>query len=193
MKTPLTEDQIRALKVGDKVLLSGQIVTGRDRVHKHLFNERPNKGDIPFNLDGGALYHCGPVIRQMSGEYEFLAGGPTTSSRVEMYQADVIERYGIRAVIGKGGMGERTLEALAEHGCVYLHTISGAAVYLAERVKNVAGVWKLDEFGAAEAMWLLEVEDFPAIVTMDTHGGNLHGEIKRYSLEAMKGLLAAPV
>jgi fumarate hydratase class I len=184
MKTPLTEAQIRALKVGDKVTLSGLIVTGRDRVHKYLCDERP---DIPFNLDGGVLYHCGPVIR---GEYEFLAGGPTTSSRVEMYQAEVIARYGIRAIIGKGGMGERTLAALAEYGCVYLHTISGAAVYLAERVKKVVDVWKLDEFGAAEAMWLLEVENFPAIVTMDTHGGNLHLEIKELSMKAMQALLA---
>jgi fumarate hydratase class I len=190
MKTPLSETQVRALRVGDKVSVSGLIVTGRDRVHKYLSSERPGKGDIPLGLDGGVLYHCGPVIRQKSGEYEFLAGGPTTSNRVEMYQADVIERYGIRAIIGKGGMGDGTLKALGECGCVYLHTISGAAVYLAERVKRVVDVWKLDEFGSAEAMWLLEVEDFPAIVTMDAHGGNLHREIKKKSMDAMKALLA---
>jgi fumarate hydratase class I len=109
--------------------------------------------------------------------------------RVEMYESRIIEEYGIRGAMGKGGMGRRTLHALKEFGCVYLHTIGGAAVYLADRVKRVSGVWKLEEFGMTEAMWILEVNDFPAIVTMDAFGKSLHDEIERKSRTVLKELL----
>ncbi len=188
LKTPLSEGDVRDLKVGDMVSLSGRIVTGRDRVHKFLFNERPPKSEIPFNLDGSILYHCGPIIEETEDGYKLIAGGPTTSMRVEMYEHWVIKEYGIRAVMGKGGMGSKTMDALRECGCVYLHTIGGAAVYLADRVKKIVDGWKIDEFGMPEAMWLFDVEGFPAIVTMDAHGNSLHRTIEALSLENLKRL-----
>jgi fumarate hydratase class I len=171
------------------VSINGLIVTGRDKVHKFLVYERPDKKDIPFELHGGIIYHCGPIIKKVDDTYKLIAAGPTTSMRVEMYESDVIKAYGIRGIIGKGGMSNKTLNAMREHGCVYFHTISGAAAYLADRVKNVRDGWKIEEFGAAEAMWLLEVENFPAIVTMDAHGNSLHREIEKVSLENLRQIL----
>jgi len=189
LKTPLSEGDVRDLRVGDMVSLSGYIVTGRDRVHKFLFNERPPKSEIPFNLDGSILYHCGPIIRKTEDGYKLIAGGPTTSMRVEMYEHWVIKEYGIRAVMGKGGMGSKTMDALRECGCVYLHTIGGAAVYLADRVKKIVDGWKVEEFGMAEAMWLFDVEGFPAVVTMDAHGNSLHREVEALSADNLRRLL----
>jgi fumarate hydratase class I len=188
INTPLTEDIVMSLRVGDMVLVNGLIVTGRDKVHKFLVHERPDKKDIPFELHGGIIYHCGPIIKKVDDAYKLIAAGPTTSMRVEMYESDVIKAYGIRGIIGKGGMGNKTLDAMKEYGCVYLHTISGAAAYLADRIKNVRDGWKIEEFGAPEAMWLLEVEDFPAIVTMDARGNSLHRDIEKISLAKLKEL-----
>ena len=189
IKTPLSQEDVQNLKVGDIVSINGLIVTGRDKVHKFLAHERPAKKDIPFDLEGGIIYHCGPIIKEVDNMYKLIAAGPTTSMRVEMYEADIIKTYRIRGIIGKGGMGEKTLNAMKECGCVYLHTISGAAAYLADRISAVLDVWKMEEFGAAEAMWLLKVEDFPAIVTMDTYGNSLHKEIEGSSLEKLKEML----
>jgi tartrate/fumarate subfamily iron-sulfur-dependent hydro-lyase beta chain len=191
MKTlnlPLTKDDMLSLHTGDMVLINGRIITGRDKLHKYLVNEKPSQKQIPVDLEGTILYHCGPVVTKTSKGYEIVAGGPTTSMRIEMYEPEIIAAYGIRGVMGKGGMGRQTMLALKEYGCVYLQTIGGAGVYLAERVKRVAGVWKLEEFGMAEAMWILDVKDFPAIVTMDAHGKNLHQEIETHSLTALKKL-----
>ena len=189
IKLPLTKEDVLSLHVGDRVLLSGQLVTGRDKIHKFLFNERPGIKEIPFHLKGAVLYHCGPIIRKTEEGFKLIAGGPTTSIRVEMYEHQIISDYGIRAVMGKGGMGRKTLKALKENGCVYLHTISGAAVYLADRIKKVVGVWKLEDFGMAEAMWVFDVEGFPAIVTMDAHGRSLHEEIEKQSYGELKRLI----
>jgi tartrate/fumarate subfamily iron-sulfur-dependent hydro-lyase beta chain len=185
---PLSKEDVLNLKVGEMVLISGQIVTGRDKIHKFLAQGKPDKKDIPFELHGGIIYHCGPIIKKVDDVYKLIAAGPTTSMRVEMYEADVITTYGIRGIIGKGGMGNKTLDAMKECGCVYLHTISGAAAYLADRIKNVRDGWKIEEFGAPEAMWLLDVEDFPAIVTMDARGNSLHRDIEKISLEKLKEL-----
>ena len=189
LNLPLTKKDVLSLKVGDRVLITGQIVTGRDKIHKFLFNKRPKMKDIPFNLKGAVLYHCGPIIKKTEEGFNLIAGGPTTSIRVEMYEPKIISDYGIRAIMGKGGMGKKTLKALEENGCVYLHTISGAAVYLADRVKRVVSVWKLEDFGMAEAMWIFEVEDFPAIVTMDAHGRSLHEGIEKKSYRELKRLV----
>ncbi len=159
-------------------------------MHRYLFDERPPAAHIPFDLRGSVLYHCGPIVKKTPEGYQVFAAGPTTSMRVERYTAQVIADYGMRGVMGKGGMGAKTLDALKEHGCVYLQAIGGAAVYLAERVTKVAGVWKLEEFGMAEAMWILEVNDFPAIVTMDAHGKNLHEEIEKKSRSIFETLIA---
>jgi fumarate hydratase class I len=202
INTPLTEDIVMSLEVGDMVSINGLIVTGRDKVHKFLAHEKPDKKEIPFELEGGIIYHCGPIIKdsyklqvtsykseEKNSSLKVIAAGPTTSMRVEMYEAEIIKTYGIRGIIGKGGMGEKTLNVMREQGCVYFHTISGAAAYLADRIKNVKGGWKIEEFGAPEAMWLLEVEDFPAIVTMDAHGNSLHRYIEKVSLENLRQIL----
>jgi len=168
LRSPLTEEQVRSLKVGDVVLLSGRAYTGRDAVHHHLM-----KHDPPVDLRGGVIYHCGPVVAKDGSGWRVTAAGPTTSIREEPYQADVIKRYGVRAVIGKGGMGAKTLGALREAGAVYLNAIGGAAQFYARTITSVDGV-SLMEFGTPEAMWHLTVENFPAIVTMDAHGNSLH-------------------
>ena len=178
-----TSAELRALRAGDIVSLSGTIVTGRDRVHKYLVEQKPSKEEIPFDLTGAVLYHCGPVMRKTDEGYKAVAAGPTTSMRVEMYEAYVIREYGIRGIIGKGGMGENTIGALKETGSVYFHAVGGAAVYLADRIKKTLNVWKLDEFGPTEAMWLFEIENFPAIVTIDSLGNNIHVDIERFSME----------
>jgi fumarate hydratase class I len=189
IKLPLSREDAMGLKVGEMVLLSGQVVTGRDRVHRFLVHERPDKKDLPFTLEGGVIYHCGPLITKRDDKYVLIAAGPTTSMRMDMYEPEVIAAYGIKGIIGKGGMGPRTLLALKENGAVYFNAISGAAVYLADRTRVVTG-WKVEEFGIPEAMWVLEVEDFPAIVTMDAHGNSLHKDIESASLEELKKLVS---
>ena len=180
LRTPLTEEQVRGLKVGDVVLVSGRAYTGRDAVHHHLM-----KHDPPVDLRGAVLYHCGPVVaKEGSGGWKVTAAGPTTSIREEPYQADVIKRYGVRAVVGKGGMGAKTLAALKEAGAVYLNAIGGAAQFYARTIKSVDGV-SLMEFGTPEAMWHLTVEDFPAIVTMDSHGNSLHKDVEQESAKEL--------
>jgi len=181
---PFTEEKIRALKVGDEVLISGVIHTGRDAVHKYLHEG----GLLPdeVNLRDGILYHCGPVVmKQEDGSWKATAAGPTTSIREEPYQWQVIRDFGLRGVIGKGGMGDKTLAACKEHGCVYLHAIGGAAQVLAERIKKVRNVYMMEKFGAPEAIWEFEVEDFPAVVTIDSHGNSLHSEIFAKSKAAL--------
>ena len=180
LKTPVQEQAVRALKVGDQVSISGIIFTGRDAVHKYLHEG----GELPaeVNLRDGILYHCGPVVvKDEQGIWKATAAGPTTSIREEPYQADIIEKFGIRGVIGKGGMGDKTSNACAQHGCVYLHAIGGAAQVLAECIKRVRGVHFMERFGAPEAIWEFEVENFPAVVTMDAHGGSLHREVLAHS------------
>ncbi len=189
LNLPLSDEVVRGLKAGDIVTLKGRIVTGRDRVHRYLAEKRPPKEEIPFELSGAVLYHCGPVIEKSGDGYRVLSAGPTTSMRVEMYEAQIIRDYNLRGIMGKGGMGETTRRALMEEGCVYLHTIGGAAVYLADRIRKSVGVWKLEEFGPTEAMWLFEVERFPAIVTMDCHGNDIHGRVEEDSFRRFSALL----
>jgi fumarate hydratase, class I len=186
LRPPLNEEQIRRLKVGDVVMISGVIHTGRDAVHHHLV-----KHDPPISLSGQVLYHCGPVVLKENGGWRITAAGPTTSIREEPYEADLIARLGIRAVMGKGGMGPKTLEALKEHGAVYLNAIGGAAQYYSRCIEKVEGVDLLD-LGIPEAMWHLRVKEFPAIVTMDAAGNSLHADVEGTSAAILK-TLAAPV
>lgn len=185
LKAPFTKEQIRPLNVGDPVEITGVLFTGRDAVHKYLHDG----GELPpgVNLANGILYHCGPVvIKDEKGNWKVTAAGPTTSIREEPYQADIIKQFGLRGVIGKGGMGERTAAACKEHGCVYLHAIGGAAQVLAECIKSVRNVYMMEKFGAPEAIWELEVERFPAVVTMDAHGNSLHREIQASSASELQ-------
>lgn len=180
LETPLTEEQMRNLKVGDVVVINGMMYTGRDAIHKHLIDH-----DCPVDLNGQVIYHCGPVILKDENEqWQAKAAGPTTSIREEPYQGDIIKKFGIRAIIGKGGMGPKTLKALQEHGAVYLNAIGGAAQYYAECIEKVEDVDFL-EFGYPEAMWHLRVKGFTAIVTMDANGNSLHDEVEQSSLDKL--------
>lgn len=192
LELPCDEKTIRGLKVGDFVELSGRMITGRDAAHHwllHGFREEV----APFMKDS-VIYHVGPVVKKHEdGHYTFVAAGPTTSAREEPFQADVIGKYGLRGVIGKGGMGPKTLKGLAEHGAVYFHAVGGTAQVLAQAVVKVEQVFQLKEFGVPEALWVIQVKDFPVVVTMDSHGGSLHAEVEKASkakLEQLLGLSA---
>ena len=185
---PLSETDIRELQVGDQVLLNGTIVTGRDAAHSWLTKEfRP---EIKELLEGTVIYHCGPVIREDNEGYHFVAAGPTTSIREEPYQSKVIADYGLRGIIGKGGMGEKTLAGLKEHGAVYFHAVGGAASSIAQSVTKVHDVKMLEEFGIPEALWVIEVKEFLAVVTMDSHGNSLHAEISESSTQKARQLIS---
>lgn len=199
---PISDEDIRALKVGDTVFLNGVMLTGRDAVHKWLIDTFIEKKQAPAGDDqqvydaikpllaGGVIYHCGPVVSGLdTGDYKFVAAGPTTSIREEPYQGRVMAHFNAKGVIGKGGMGAKTLEACGTVPCVYLHAIGGAATLIAQSVKQVLGVHKLD-FGVPEAIWVLEVEDFPVVVTMDSHGSSIHNDIQDKSKQVLEGLLA---
>jgi fumarate hydratase subunit beta len=196
---PISEEEIRALHVGDGVLLNGVMLTGRDAAHKYMIDnfvkstppdsEKAIYQALKAKLANGVIYHCGPVVRKRDdGRYEFVAAGPTTSIREEIYQADVIEHFGLRAVIGKGGMADKTLKACQDHGCVYLHAVGGAAPLIADTVKEVLEVYKL-ELGVPEAFWVIRVENLPLVVTMDSHGGSLHAEVRAKSQQELARLL----
>jgi fumarate hydratase class I len=186
LTTPLDEATVRSLKVGDVVMVSGRAFTGRDAVHHHLMSHEP-----PVDLRGSLVYHCGPVVKKLDdGTWTITAAGPTTSIREEPYQADIIGRYGIRAVMGKGGMGPKTLAGLKQHGAVYLNAVGGAAQFYARCIERVDGV-SLQEFGTPEAMWHLQLKDFPAIVTMDAHGNSLHKDVEQASGERLAELAPA--
>jgi tartrate/fumarate subfamily iron-sulfur-dependent hydro-lyase beta chain len=202
LSIPISDDQIRDLNMGDPVLLSGVMLTGRDTVHKWMIetfieeSRQPADDDIQVYeairqvLDGSAIYHCGPVVSGLeTAEYRFVAAGPTTSIREEPYQGDVMRHFNLKAVIGKGGMAAKTLAACQEVPAVYLHAIGGAASLIAQSVRKVRGVHKLG-FGVPEAMWEIEVVDFPAVVTMDSHGKSLHAEIEAQSRAVLESLLA---
>lgn len=204
LNLPLNDADVRSLKVGDPVLLNGIMVTGRDAVHKWMVDTfikktRQPQGDdqevyeaIRPLLQGSAIYHCGPVVGGLdTKQYTFVAAGPTTSIREEPYQGDVMRHFNIKGVIGKGGMGPKTLAACQEVPGVYLHAIGGAASLIAQTVKRVLGVYKYD-FGVPEAMWVIEVEDFPVVVTMDSHGNSLHAEVEQKSKAVLQELLAKP-
>lgn len=182
---PFTLDQIKTLKVGDPVAISGRIVTARDRVHWHLFEG----GKSPVSLADGALFHCGPVVVREGGSWSVRAAGPATSLRHEPYMARIIEQHNIRVIIGKGGMGKATQEACARCGCIYVQAVGGAAAKLAERITAVHKAHLVREFGVAEAMWELEADGLEAVVGIDTHGGNLHGDVADSSLQIFQSLL----
>ena len=186
IKLPVPEEDIRRLKVGDEVVISGVMITARDAAHKYMVEQEAV--EVKDVLKDGMLYHCGPVVKKDDQGWHFVAAGPTTSKREEPYEAEVIARYGVRGVIGKGGMGEHTLAACREHGAVYLHAIGGLAVILARSVKQVQTVHKLEEFGVPEAMWVIEVERFPAVVTMDSHGNSLHEAVLEKSTGKAKAI-----
>ncbi len=183
---PFDRSEIINLRVGDQVLITGTIYTGRDTVHKYLYDGN----ESPVNFDTQMIYHCGPVMLQNPKDksYQVIAAGPTTSIREEPYMADLIEKHGIVGVIGKGGMGDKTLQACKKFGAVYLHAIGGAAQVLANRVERVDGVHLL-EFGIPEAIWKFEVVDFPVVVTMDSSGKSLHNDVANISSKILNEII----
>jgi fumarate hydratase class I len=199
---PISDETIRGLKVGDPVLLSGIMVTGRDAAHKWMVESFIKKTKSPTAEDtrvyealkpllaGGVIYHCGPVVAGLeTQDYKFVAAGPTTSTREEPYQGDVMRHFNLKGVIGKGGMGPKTLAACQEVPGVYFHAVGGAASLIAQSVEEVLTVYKY-EFGVPEAMWVIRVKDFPVVVTMDAHGTSLHAEIETASQAALENLLS---
>lgn len=184
---PASEQDMRNLRVGDEVFLNGRVVTARDMAHKYMVEKKPEY--LREILRGSVIYHCGPVVRKARGKYEFVAAGPTTSIREEPYQGQVIAEYGVQGVIGKGGMGPKTLEALQKYGAVYFSATGGLAAVLANAVEEVETVYMLEEFGVPEAMWVLRVADFPVMVTMDSHGRSLHDEVVKATRAAFDKLL----
>jgi len=198
---PIPEKTIRSLQVGDTVYLSGVIITARDAAHKYMVekfiesdaipaSERPIYEELRRLLNGGIIYHCGPVVRQHKDDnWSFVAAGPTTSIREEPYEPGIIAHFGLRGVIGKGGMGAGTLRACQEYGAVYFHAVGGAASLIANAVKEVIAVYKLEEFGTPEAVWVIRVEEFPAIVTMDSHGRSIHDQVEAASKASLEHLL----
>lgn len=205
---PISEEVIRALHIGDTVNLSGVIVTGRDAAHKYMVetlirteavpeDEKPVYKELKRLLKESVIYHCGPVVRQrddgadQGGRWEFVAAGPTTSIREEGYEPDVIAHFGLRGVIGKGGMGPKTLRACREHGAAYFHAVGGAASLIADTVEEVVAVHKKEVFGVPEAFWVIQVANLPLVVTMDSHGRSIHNEVEAASKVALKRLTAA--
>lgn len=204
LTTPISDEAIRDLKVGDSVALSGMMVTGRDAAHKWMIEtfikktRQPQGDDLQVYeelkklLNGSVIYHCGPVVAGLdTKDYKFVAAGPTTSIREEPYQADVLKHFNIKGVIGKGGMGAKTLKGCEETPAVYFHAIGGAASFIAQTVTKVHGVFKM-EFGTPEAMWVIEVKDFPVVVTMDSHGNSQHKVIDDSSKKVLEELLIKP-
>jgi fumarate hydratase subunit beta len=198
---PIEDAAIRELQVGDTVYLNGLVVTGRDAAHKFMIEnfirqpvpeaQMPLYATLKELLEGGVIYHCGPVVKKHAdGSYAFVAAGPTTSIREEVYQPEVIAHFNLKGVIGKGGMGPRTLQACREQPAVYFHAIGGAASLIAQSVKEVVAVHKL-EFGVPEAMWVIRVEEFPVVVTMDSHSQSIHERVADQSKAKLAELLAA--
>jgi len=198
---PISPETIRELHTGDTVALTGILATGRDAVHKWMIdtfirNTRQPEGDdqdvyekIKPIFKESLIYHCGPVVAGLdTGDYKFVAAGPTTSIREEPYQSEVMHHFDMRGVIGKGGMGAKTLQACQDVPAVYFHAIGGAATLIAESVEEVIGVYKLD-FGVPEAIWVLKVKEFPVVVTMDSHGKSIHAEVEEASRAKLKELI----
>ncbi len=201
LTVPISDEAISALHVGDQVEISGVIFTARDAAHKYMVEKfiktdgNPPESEMALyellqeKLDGGVIYHCGPVVAKEAGRWSFVAAGPTTSIREEVYQDLVIEHFNLKAVIGKGGMGPRTLAACQKFKAVYLHAVGGAGTLIAERVVEVEDVHKLKEFGVPEAFWQIRVEGFPAVVTMDSHGASIHADVAAQSEEKLRALV----
>lgn len=204
IQLPVDDETIRSLSVGEPVALSGVMVTGRDAAHKWLIeyfiqkSKSPSPDDqniyekLKILLNGSVIYHCGPVVSGLDTKnYKFVAAGPTTSIREEPYQADVMRHFNLKGVIGKGGMGSKTLQGCKDTPGVYFHAIGGAASFIAKSVIKVLDVFKL-EFGVPEALWVIEVQDFPVVVTMDSHGGSQHSVIAAKSEDNLKKILEQP-
>ena len=190
LTTPISAKEALALRVGDEVLISGVVITARDRAHRFLAEEA-NPRTLPFYLGGAIIYHCGPLVKREGEKYRVISAGPTTSARMNIYAPKVLDKFGVRGFIGKGGMNETVGRALKKYGAVYLAATGGAAVLLGKCITKVLGNFKLKEFGLPECFWILEVKDLPAIVAMDAHGGDLFRKVRERCAKVRNILLAS--
>ena len=179
LKTPISEEQIRKLKVNDVLYVTGTVVTARDQAHRRALEYFKESKALPLNLEGLAVFHCGPVVAKQGEKWIAVAAGPTTSTRMDIFEDEFIKNFKIRVVIGKGGMGKKTTDAMQKYGAVYGAFTGGAAVLAARAIKNVRGVEWFD-LGVPEAMWIFEVEEFgPLVVAIDSHGNNLFADVQK--------------
>ncbi len=179
LKTPISEGEIRKLKVNDVIYITGTIVTARDQAHRRALEHFKQGKPLPVNLEGLAVFHCGPVVSKEGDKWVAVAAGPTTSTRMDIFEDEFIKNFKVRVVIGKGGMGKRTTDAMAKYGAVYGAFTGGAAILAAKAIKNVRGVEWLD-LGTPEALWIFEAEDFgPLTVAIDSHGNNLFTDVAK--------------
>jgi len=175
---PLTEEDVRKINVGDNIYVTGRIVTARDDAHKHALNLKEKGEPLPVDFGKLGIYHCGPIMQKdETGTWHMVAGGPTTSSRMEIFQDKFIKNFGSRLIIGKGGMGSRTTAACEKYGAIYGMFTGGAALLAAAAVKKVVEVHWLELLGMPECLWVLEVEEFgPLMVGIDAHGNNFFSD-----------------
>ena len=180
---PLRDDDIRGLKAGEIIYLAGTLVTGRDEVHHRIVE---NGETPPVDLKGMAIYHAGPIVREAKGEYEIVSIGPTSSIRMEKWAADFIEKTGVKVMIGKGGMGEKTAAACKKYGAIHCVYPGGCAVLGASQIEKIENVYWY-ELGMAECIWVMKTNEFgPLIVSIDTEGNNLFAENSAYYAERRK-------
>ena len=179
LKTPIPEEEIRKLKVNDVIYITGTVVTARDQAHRRALEYFKQGKPLPINLEGLAVYHCGPVVKKEDDKWIFVSAGPTTSTRMEIFEDEFIKNFKVRVIIGKGGMGPKTTEAMNKYGAVYGAFTGGAGALAAKVVKEVERVEWFD-LGIPEAMWILEVEEFgPLVVAIDSHGNNIFEDIRQ--------------
>ena len=179
LKTPISEEEIRKLKVNDVIYITGTMITARDQAHRRALEYFKQGKPLPLNLEGLAVFHCGPVVKKEGEKWIAVAAGPTTSTRMDIFEDEFIKNFKVRVVIGKGGMGKKTTDAMAKYGAVYGAFTGGAAILAAKAIKNIRSVEWLD-LGTPEAMWIFEVEDFgPLAVAIDSHGNNLFLDVQK--------------
>ena len=179
LKTPISEEDVRKLKVNDVLYVSGTIVTARDQAHRRALEFFKEAKPLPVNLEGLAVFHCGPVVSKERDKWIAVAAGPTTSTRMDIFEDEFIKDFKVRVVIGKGGMGKKTTDAMAKYGAVYGAFTGGAAILAAKAIKSVKSVEWLD-LGTPEAMWIFEVEEFgPLAIAIDSHGNNIFMDVAK--------------
>ena len=183
-KTPISEEEVRKLKVNDVLYVTGTIVTARDQAHKKALEYHKQGKELPVNLEGLAVFHCGPIVKKKDDQWVAVAAGPTTSTRMDQFEDEFIKAFKVRVVIGKGGMGKRTTDAMQKYGAVYGAFTGGAGVLAAKAIKNVKTVEWLQDLGMPEAFWVFEVEDFgPLSIAIDSHGNNLFENVRKKAEE----------
>ncbi len=179
LKTPISEENIRKLRVNDVIYITGTMITARDAAHRRALESHKEGKKLPINLQGLAVFHCGPIVKKEDDKWIVVAAGPTTSTRMDLFEDEFIKNFKVRVIIGKGGMGKKTTSAMKQYGAVYGAFTGGAAVLAAKAIKNVKSVEWYD-LGMPEAMWILEVEDFgPLTIAIDAHGNNLFEDVQK--------------